>query len=533
MRIIKYSFCAFLLSFLSLVSLIAQQKDQLENKSDTTQAYEEDHPFPSGAQMVFIGDRGNKPFVEKLGSCEENFWLGRYEFTVRDWYNCLLFAASDYDPNFTIDPHQLWNERMSPWIQRTQTYIYTIVPGTESYPITHVSFINACRACNIRHNLLKRGFIEEARTLTSLPKMKEVLKEGESIDTITEDGAYKITRYPGDKYGVELQKDALFYIPTRSQWTKAAYYKGGSLDAGYFLYPTRHDNNPGDRESSDFNNKANYNLYPLCSWAPALALSSVDSCGYLGSDGLLHGTCSSYGCFDMAGNVSEWTSTESDKTGNYIVMGGDYTSEYYMLQKNYLMLTCPPRDVDPTTTESDLIGFRMAAVEGAFDLSSSETPTLLADDYSWYNIPGQWNNLTTAEQTAIPVVATAAVVAPFALGYCTVGGVLGGISDGIASGCQFVTQTSSSCWTALKGAASSGYMKVAALFVASEAGVGAGAGGVGAGAGVVTGEGGVAAEGGGTVMVNSKEVVLATENVAPRASSNGGLRAWLLSWFGR
>jgi hypothetical protein len=41
-----------------------------------------------------------------------------------------------------------------------------------------------------------------------------------------------------------VNSGATFYIPTEDQWYKAAYYKGGSTNAGYWDYATQSDTGP-------------------------------------------------------------------------------------------------------------------------------------------------------------------------------------------------------------------------------------------------------------------------------------------------
>lgn len=180
--------------------------------------------------------------------------------------------------------------------------------------------------------------------------------------------------------------------------------------------------------------------------APARQLSPVNYCGGFDDQGNGVGTCSAYGCFDMGGNVNEWTSTLDESTEHFIVMGGDYTSEYYIETgvNNYLMRTCSPQDFDPKERNA-VIGFRMAAVEDAANIVSPE------NGFAEMNNAGWWDNCTTGEQAAGivrgvvgAVVSAIGVGAAFGLidvGAVDIGATVGGGEGGIERGVTSVYRT--------------------------------------------------------------------------------------------
>lgn len=321
MRIIN-SLCAVLVTSLLCVSALASN---LSSKQAASKI------FPSGTQFLFIGDPWNVADELGNGFCPRNFLLGAYEWTVRDWKEKVLdqvackVDVNNEDPTLRIaDPRRLWNNGMKTWIARkgtaTKGYVYSIKKGAENLPITYVNLFDSCRACNVMQRVKELGdrLGLEGKSLEEVIQyFKEhqvsLVQEGESFDEVTErGGAYFITINEKTKKQEALRAvSCSFYIPNQSEWIKAAYYKGGGTHAGYSMYPTRLDSpNPEGRDSSIKNNRANYNVTPGWYFGPSLELSEVNYCGGFDENGKAQGTYSSYHCFDMGGNVNEWTTTK-------------------------------------------------------------------------------------------------------------------------------------------------------------------------------------------------------------------------------
>ena len=157
-------------------------------------------------------------------------------------------------------------------------YTYEVV-GATSLPITGLSNVDAYRFCNWLHN-------------------------GARSNSSTETGAYTLTGAPVS-YALANQ-NALFRLPTFSEWHKAAFYKGGSQGAGYWDYPTKSDTVPAAVRPGSGANQANY------SWT---ALEIVGA--YTGSSG-------PYGTFDMGGNA--WELVETHMTSDSLA---DFGSESF------------------------------------------------------------------------------------------------------------------------------------------------------------------------------------------------------------
>lgn len=100
-------------------------------------------------------------------------------------------------------------------------------------------------------------------------------------------------------------KDAKYFIPTEDELVKAAFYKGGSTNAGYWAYPTSSDVAPTAEGASVGTNSANYN-------------NAVGSTVEAGSYPNTQSPC---GALDMAGNLWEMAEVRYDAGNNKYVPG--------------------------------------------------------------------------------------------------------------------------------------------------------------------------------------------------------------------
>jgi formylglycine-generating enzyme required for sulfatase activity len=159
----------------------------------------------------------------------------------------------------------------------------------------------------------------------------------------TETGSYALNGAitDADLMAVTRNFSAKYVIPTLNEWYKAAYYKGGSTDAGYWLYPTQSNATPSYVLSSSGTNNANYGTgYPT--WVGA----------YVSSPG-------PYGTYDMGGDVYQWTDQLGQKQDGtvmgFILEGGSCDAGSVGLQSGYAAGGYP-------TCEYFYYGFRVAEV---------------------------------------------------------------------------------------------------------------------------------------------------------------------------
>ena len=222
-------------------------------------------------EWVTVGDPGNAADSTGYGAIETGYRIGKYPITASQYCIFLNAVAG------ASDPYALYHQRMGEDIITgsinctlyKEHYFYSTKPGREKWPINYVSWFSAARFCNWVHN--------------GTP-------DGDEGDNTTETGAYTLQgRMNGTT--IPLNDGAKCYIPSEDQWYKAAYYKGGGTNSGYYVYPTQSDTPPGNG-TNDIPNQANY------------ASSSLTPVNLFKASGGYYGT------YDMGGNVWEWNTTD-------------------------------------------------------------------------------------------------------------------------------------------------------------------------------------------------------------------------------
>ncbi len=294
---------------------------------------------PSQSTSTFIGDTNfalvsdinNPADTTGFGSASEPFAIAKYDVTASEYQQFLEATEPSgahglYHPEMNSDPAIACLTRTA----AEDDIHYGVIPGRENLPITYVAWPDAIRYCNwFQHGKPTRGKV--------------------TPDT-TETGAYTISSDDVGNTIYTLQTNALYFLPSRDQWHKAAYYRHDINT--YWTYPTHCSIAPGNSLTSGCANEANYRTGDL--WNSYCKKTAP----YLTDVGIFSDSAGPYGTFDMGGNVNQWTS-DFDENDHAIALGGSWKSQYSYYTINDLENRSPGQHRDPLQGYND-IGFRIA-----------------------------------------------------------------------------------------------------------------------------------------------------------------------------
>ena len=274
-----------------------------------------------------IGNAGNAADAATgslYGAVASAYQIARNETTISQYAEFLNAVAK-------TDTYSLYSTSMTTsyinGISRggvSGSFTYSVASGSANKPITYVSWFDAARFTNWLHNG-QPGGAQDAAT--------------------TEDGAYTLN---GAVSGVSVSKNvgATVWIPSESEWYKAAYYdpnKGGVGVGGYWQQANQSDTMAGN--TIGVANSANYYDGDYVGY-PGAALTDVGAYG-LNSD-------SAYGTNDQAGNVFEWNDAVISGSSRGL-RGGAWGNFASILPASYRNSYAP-------AFEGGGVGFRVASV---------------------------------------------------------------------------------------------------------------------------------------------------------------------------
>ncbi len=299
-------------------------------------------------QWAAVGDAGNPGDVQPgdtFGSVATPYLISKHEVTNAQYVEFL--NAKDPTGANTL---QLYNSQMSTYVAsgginftagNANGNKYSIKLDQGNKPVTFVSWYDSVRFANWLNNGQGSGD--------------------------TESGAYTLeggTPLPNNASSIARNGGASVFLPSEDEWYKAAYYKGGGTNAGYWDYPTQTDDVPiSDQPPGAFapTNSANYlnndgvaNGYND-GWAVTGSTSFSSTQNYLSDVGAYAASVSAYGTFDQAGNVWEWNESLIDSPAHRF-RGGAWALDAEPLPASY-------RGIYYDATLDDFrSGFRVASV---------------------------------------------------------------------------------------------------------------------------------------------------------------------------
>ena len=366
-------------------------------------------------QFVAVGDAGNAADPRTgCGAVSEAFLIAENDVTVQQW--CVFLNSVKVIADNKWDPRGLYHQEMfqaedsfssimsvntvrkldKSYDQNDDEHVTFYLPvlvdptyfffsSRVLFPITKISLDDAKRYCN----WLQHGH----------PYLSKLDQETLAV---TETGAYDFTN---GKKG-ELMEGAVCFLPTCDQWYKVAYYKGGSLNAGYWQYPLQANrlprpiSLPTERERG-CENQFEKNIFDSWKmpeeglWQGANVATASNSffdfyqkefytreVPYLTPVGFFKDSPSYYGACDMGGNVRQWIDLSSKVGSKAMALGGSWneTSDALLSSHNI-----PLAENFFNVSGNECIGFRVGAKveilqkdimsgDGAASLSSDLDP---------------------------------------------------------------------------------------------------------------------------------------------------------------
>lgn len=306
-------------------------------------------------ETVEVGDPMNDPITfnfEPIGQVATTFRMAKYEVTIADYVAFLNAVAKRGDGANATVIASLYDERMATdttiaGIARSGSgteaapYVYLVI-GDREKPIAYIDWFSAARFANWMHN-------------------------GATATADIESGAYNLAG--GFSPYVTRESGAKWWIPSHDEWFKAAYYKGGSTSAGYWMFPTRSDTACETTPSTGTNHA---NSLQLGVYAVTQATTLDATQNYLTAVGTYNSSPGPYGTFDQGGNLEEWTDDVlySPTYGSKRTRGGAWNSGGLNDDVNPIPTALP-------TDRSSKIGFRLARSATAQGPATATSRTLL------------------------------------------------------------------------------------------------------------------------------------------------------------
>jgi len=180
--------------------------------------------------FVLVGDAGNSNDTvrnrwnnNRYGAVAYEYYINKFKVT-NDEYTLFLNSVASTDTYLLYFTTQFESQQIRGIIRTGSpgSYVYSVKNNYGNKPFTNINWFTCARYCNWLHNGKPTGA---------------------QNSSTTEDGAYLLN---GATTGNAIAKKAgaKYFLPTENEWYKAAYYKGGGTNRGYWRYATQSNDYP-------------------------------------------------------------------------------------------------------------------------------------------------------------------------------------------------------------------------------------------------------------------------------------------------
>jgi formylglycine-generating enzyme required for sulfatase activity len=229
------------------------------------------------ADFVVVGNPGNKPAKCGYGSVAYKYEIGQCEVSNELYCEFLNNVAVNGDPHKLYSP--LMQDHFLGGIERISTadgYRYLVKTGYGNKAVGGITWQSAARLCNWLH--YNSDKIESGEPYTNFRPQTE--------------GTATIGAYDTSKTAVKRNKGAKYFLPTKDEWLKAAFFNGkewvtDKISSGANIYSTK------------------------TGWG--CPFPHVKECGKQTEK-------SHYGTYDQQGNMAEWV--EDNDNSRKLALGG-------------------------------------------------------------------------------------------------------------------------------------------------------------------------------------------------------------------
>jgi formylglycine-generating enzyme required for sulfatase activity len=285
-------------------------------------------------QFVTVGDPGNVADTTGYGAVPYTFNMGKYDVTLAQYTQFLNAVAK-------TDTYGLYNVNMA----GVAPFVFPFGIAQTGSPGSYAYSVTGSAAGKVNMPLFAETWGDAARFCNWLQNGQPTGAEGNGT---TETGAYNLNGAMSDAALMAVASPAhtgsgaaRYFIPSETEWYKAAYYAGGGTSAGYWTYATQSNVTPSNSLvlAATSNNDANY--------------YGTDPTNDLTLVGTFAASPGPYGTFDQSGDVWQWNETAVTSSTRGL-RGGSWGGYFGYLASS------GRNNVNPGD-EANTIGFRVAS----------------------------------------------------------------------------------------------------------------------------------------------------------------------------